>query len=186
MVLRSFQFCGSTQWWVKFHLDQQAWGPVEHFWSSVIDGPYLKRKFLFRSPDLLLLDEATSALDTATERNIQAALQEVWWTFVLSCSSLGFRFARTGPVLLWHIGSAPSSMPTRFGINSVLIEFSPDSGVRPRWSCWIGHPPRVAGEGRGVRGHVESANKRREWRGGWKNRIFGGRKGKNNVCGRQT
>ena len=30
-----------------------------------------------RSPKLLLLDEATSALDTATERNIQAALQEV-------------------------------------------------------------------------------------------------------------
>ena len=31
-----------------------------------------------RSPKLLLLDEATSALDTATERNIQAALQEVY------------------------------------------------------------------------------------------------------------
>ena len=32
---------------------------------------------ILRSPQLLLLDEATSALDTATERNIQAALQEV-------------------------------------------------------------------------------------------------------------
>merc|ERR1719341_1457796 len=36
----------------------------------------IARTFL-RSPQLLLLDEATSALDTATERNIQAALQEV-------------------------------------------------------------------------------------------------------------
>ena len=36
----------------------------------------IARTFL-RSPQLLLLDEATSALDTTTERNIQAALQEV-------------------------------------------------------------------------------------------------------------
>ena len=43
----------------------------------------ISTKVILRSPQLLLLDEATSALDTATERNIQAALQQV--LFMMDC-----------------------------------------------------------------------------------------------------
>ena len=44
---------------------------------------WISTKLILRSPQLLLLDEATSALDTATERNIQAALQQV--LFMMDC-----------------------------------------------------------------------------------------------------
>ena len=48
---------------------QEQYFPKDDFVLNIFFNP--------RSPKLLLLDEATSALDTATERNIQAALQEV-------------------------------------------------------------------------------------------------------------
>ena len=48
-----------------------------------MESEWISTKVILRSPQLLLLDEATSALDTATERNIQAALQQV--LFMMDC-----------------------------------------------------------------------------------------------------
>ena len=48
-----------------------------------MESEWISTKVILRSPKLLLLDEATSALDTATERNIQAALQQV--LFMMGC-----------------------------------------------------------------------------------------------------
>ena len=50
---------------------------VSSYNTDFVSGLARLKMVILRSPQLLLLDEATSALDTATERNIQAALQEV-------------------------------------------------------------------------------------------------------------